>query len=163
MERNPRRVVRALEVYRASGRFPGEFGHSAPAFQYEVHAFTLPPEELEARATARAAAMLRAGWPEEALWLAAQVAPDTEPRPTVWQALGYREALAVAHGALAPDEAARRITLQTWQYTKRQLTWLRRQLGAELQTWDAAARGAGESLRALQAAPNREHKMRRES
>lgn len=141
MERNPRRVLRALEVYRETGRFPGEFGHAPPAFQYGVFAFTLPPEELEARVAARSAAMLRAGWPEEALWLAAQVPPDTEPRPTVWQALGYREALAAGQGTLTLEEAGRRITLQTRQYTKRQLTWLRRQLGAEPGTPEQAAAG----------------------
>ncbi|GAA4021490.1 tRNA (adenosine(37)-N6)-dimethylallyltransferase MiaA [Deinococcus rubellus] len=130
MERNPRRVVRALEIFRRTGRFPGEFGHSAPAHCYQVLAFSQP--DLEARIRQRVHAMLGAGWPEEAAWLAEQVAPDQAA--TVWQALGYREALAVARQQLGPQQAAEQIVLQTRQYAKRQLTWARTQLGAAVQT-----------------------------
>ncbi|WP_216317936.1 tRNA (adenosine(37)-N6)-dimethylallyltransferase MiaA [Deinococcus aestuarii] len=130
LERNPRRVVRALEVYRRTGRFPGEFGHAAPTFTYRVFAFTRPWPELEARIHARVEAMLAGGWPGEAAWLASQVSPDRDPRPTAWQALGYREALAVHGGTLTPEEAAQRISLATRGYAKRQLTWTRTQLGA---------------------------------
>ncbi|MDL2345418.1 tRNA (adenosine(37)-N6)-dimethylallyltransferase MiaA [Deinococcus sp. MIMF12] len=130
MQGNPRRVVRALEVYRRTGRFPGEFGHSLPRFSYRVFAFTRPGPELEARIAARVGEMLAGGWPGEAAWLAAQVSPDVEPRPTVWQALGYPEALAAARGELSLEEAAARITLATRRYARRQLTWTRTQLGA---------------------------------
>ncbi|GMA14964.1 tRNA (adenosine(37)-N6)-dimethylallyltransferase MiaA [Deinococcus metallilatus] len=140
LERNPRRVVRALEVYRRTGKFPGEFGYSSPAFRYRVFAFTRPWPELEARIAARTRAMLAEGWPEEAAWLARQVPPDRDPRPTAWQALGYREALAVSTGALTPEAAARQIALTTRQYAKRQLTWARTQLGASPSTPDEAAR-----------------------
>jgi tRNA dimethylallyltransferase len=132
MERNPRRVVRALEIRRRTGRYPGEFGHAPPAFSYRVLAFSPPEPELLGRVESRTRAMLAGGWPEEALWLAAQVDPQREPRPTAWQALGYREAFAVARGELRPEEAAARIVLATRQYTRRQLTWTRRQLGAEV-------------------------------
>lgn len=130
LERNPRRVVRALEVHRRTGRFPGEFGHSTPAHTYRVLAFSRAWPELEARIRARVEATLAAGWPDEAAWLAARVPPDQEPRPTVWQALGYREALAVHAGTLTMGQAADAITLATRQYAKRQLTWMRTQLGA---------------------------------
>lgn len=132
MQGNPRRVVRALEVYRRTGRFPGEFGYSPPRFAYQVFAFTRPWPELEARIAARVGEMLAGGWPGEAAWLAAQVPPDTGPRPTVWQALGYPEALAAARGELTPQEAAARITLATRRYARRQLTWMRTQLGADV-------------------------------
>ncbi|MPY65435.1 tRNA (adenosine(37)-N6)-dimethylallyltransferase MiaA [Deinococcus sp. SDU3-2] len=132
MQGNPRRVVRALEVYRRTGRFPGEFGYSPPRFAYQVFAFTRPWPELEARIAGRVEEMLAGGWPEEAAWLAEQVPPDTGPRPTVWQALGYPEALAAARAELTPEEAAARITLATRRYARRQLTWIRTQLGAEV-------------------------------
>lgn len=132
MERNPRRVVRALEIYRRTGRFPGEFGYSAPAFVYTVTAFTRPAAELEARMRERLAVMFASGWPAEAAWLAAQISPDILPRPTAWQTLGYREALAVARGELSKSEATERVFLQTRQYAKRQQTWMRSQLGANL-------------------------------
>ena len=134
MERNPRRVVRALEVYRRTGKFPGEFGYAAPAFAYRVFAFAPEWPLLEKRIERRTEAMLAGGWPQEAEWLATQVPPGTQPRPTVWQALGYTSALEVARGQLSGEEAAAHIALATRQYAKRQLTWIRRQLGAPVQT-----------------------------
>ncbi|WP_135229401.1 tRNA (adenosine(37)-N6)-dimethylallyltransferase MiaA [Deinococcus fonticola] len=147
MERNPRRVVRALEVYRRSGRFPGQFGYSTPAFQYAVTAFTRPGEELEERMRQRTQAMLAGGWPDEAGWLAAQVDPDADPRPTAWQALGYREALGVARGELSVPEAAERIFLATRQYARRQVTWMRSQLGVSVVTPEAAQQALREHLK----------------
>ncbi|UBV44000.1 tRNA (adenosine(37)-N6)-dimethylallyltransferase MiaA [Deinococcus taeanensis] len=132
MERNPRRVVRATEVYRRTGRYPGDYGRRPPAHTYHVTAFTLPQAELEARAAQRIQAMFGRGWAHEAAWLAAQVDPGTQPRPTVWQALGYREALAVALGTLSPQDAATQVTLATRQYARRQQTFIRTQLRAPL-------------------------------
>ncbi|UQN05876.1 tRNA (adenosine(37)-N6)-dimethylallyltransferase MiaA [Deinococcus sp. QL22] len=130
MQRNPRRVVRALEVYRHTGRFPGEFGRTQPAFSYQVTAFTRPAAELEERISGRVGTMLAQGWPEEAAWLASHLDPEILPRPTAWQALGYREALAVSQGNLTVQAAQQVITLATRQYAKRQLTWARTQLAA---------------------------------
>ncbi len=130
MERNPRRVVRALEIRRRTGRFPGEFGYTRPRYAYQVFAFS--PPDLEGRIAARVRAMLGAGWPQEAGWLADQVSPDTSPRPTVWQALGYAEALALYRSELTSAQAEQRIAQATRQYARRQLTWARTQLGAAI-------------------------------
>lgn len=132
MERNPRRIVRALEVYRRTGRFPGEFGYSVPKFQYQAFAFAPEMPVLEARIRQRTGEMLAKGWPAEAQWLAAQVSPTLTPRPTVWQTLGYAEALALAEGTLTTAEAAERIALATRQYAKRQLTMIKGTLGARI-------------------------------
>lgn len=132
MERNPRRVVRALEVFRHSGRWPGEFGHTVPAFSYQVTAFALQGTEYPARIAARTAQMFAQGWLHEAAWLAQQVSPDTLPRPTVWQTLGYAQALAVARGTLDEGEARVQVEAATRQYVRRQLTWIRTQLKADL-------------------------------
>lgn len=130
MERNPRRVIRALEVQRRTGKFPIEFGTTQPAHTYRVFAFTQP--DLEERIKTRVDVMLAAGWPQEAAWLAHQIAPESPA--TVWQALGYRDALALWRGQLTQTQAAAQISLQTRQYAKRQLTWARTQLGAKLQS-----------------------------
>lgn len=125
LERNPRRVVRAAEVYRQTGRYPGELGYAPPPLKAELVAFSPPLPELETRLSARTRDLLARGWPQEAAWLAGQVPPGQEPRPTVWQALGYAEALALWRGDLSPEAAAQAITLASRQYAKRQLTWLR--------------------------------------
>lgn len=154
MERNPRRVVRALEVFRQTGRFPGEFGTTAPAFRYQVLAFTRPWPELEARQQTRLQAMLRGGWPEEAAWLARQVAPDALPRPTAWQALGYPEALAVARGTLEVEAAFSAVQRASRQYARRQLTFLRTQLGAEIRSLPDAQAELGAALHRTQESLN---------
>ncbi len=138
MARNPQRILRATEVFRASGQYPGAFGYATPRYRYRV--FTLHPVDLSHRIAMRVGEMLNTGWPDEAAWLAQQVSPQAQPRPTAWQALGYPEALAVAQGALDQAEAAAQITLKTRQYAKRQQTWIRTQLGnvedaQELSTW----------------------------
>ena len=140
MERNPRRVLRALEVFRQTGRWPGEFGTTAPAYTYRVAAFSLPSELLESRISERAATMFAAGWSAEAAWLASQVDPATWPRPTVWQTLGYEQALAVARGELCVQDAQQAASQAIRQYAKRQLTWFRRQLEAEILEPEAARR-----------------------
>ncbi|OLV17432.1 tRNA dimethylallyltransferase [Deinococcus marmoris] len=148
MERNPRRVVRATEVYRRTGQYPGSFGNRPPRFQYAVTAFTRPGPELEARMAARVGAMFAAGWAGEAAWLASQLDPETLPRPTVWQALGYREAWAVSTGQLGEAEATARVVLASRQYAKRQLTAMRSQLGAQVLTPQDAAKQVREHLSA---------------
>ncbi len=142
MERNPRRVLRALEVKRQTGRWPGEFGSTTPAHRYRVAAFSPPLDVLERRISERARQMFAAGWPTEAAWLADQVSPDTSPRPTVWQTLGYEQALSVARGQLEQAQAEAEVSLATRQYAKRQLTWIRKQLGADLLDPEQARRQA---------------------
>ena len=149
MQRNPRRVVRALEVYRQSGRWPGDFGTRPPLFSFELVAFTPPRDELERRMRERVAAMFAAGWAEEAAWLARQVDPATRPRPTVWQALGYREALGLWRGELSPQEAHAQVKKATAAYARRQLTFLRGPLRAELLSPEAAEAQLGEALRRM--------------
>ena len=86
----------------------------------------------------RIQAMLEQGWPQEARWLASQVDPGTLPRPTAWQALGYPQALAVSEGSMTLSEAAVAVLSASRQYARRQLTFMRTQLGAAVQTVDDA-------------------------
>ena len=97
MERNPRRVVRALEIYRRTGQL-------SRRVRLQRARPPLPGVRVQSagsgtRIRQRVQAMLGAGWPQEAAWLADQIAPD-QPA-TVWQVLGYREALAVARQQLS--------------------------------------------------------------
>ena len=132
MQRNPRRVIRAVELLRRTGQLPGHYPLRPPAFAGDVIAYERPADETARRISARTRDMLAGGWPDEAAWLAAQVDPDTDPQPTVWQALGYRDALAVQRSQLEVEEASIRIDLATRQYVKRQATFIRTQLGATL-------------------------------
>jgi tRNA dimethylallyltransferase len=127
------RVVRALEVYRATGRPIGEH-HRAGAGAlagFETRVFVLDPgrERLRAAVEARTDAMLQAGLVEETRALLARY-PGARPL----DAIGYRQAAAVARGEADVASARRDIVAETMRYAKRQRTWFRHQESA---TWFA--------------------------
>nr|WP_245557567.1 tRNA (adenosine(37)-N6)-dimethylallyltransferase MiaA [Deinococcus peraridilitoris] len=138
LQRNPRRVVRSLEVYRRTGRFPSQFGRTIPTFTYQIVAFAPPAELLDARIVARVDAMFRQGLVEEVRELL-ESAPLTDRPTTAWQAIGYKEVAAHLRGERSLDETRAAVVAATRAYAKRQLTWIRTQLRSELLPDDLAA------------------------
>lgn len=133
--KNPRRVTRALERCRASGRTLAELAaefaaRPGPFADWEVRAVRLDrePEELRARIVARVAAMLREGLVDEVRRLRAE---GIEENPSAASAIGYRETLAMLDGRLAESALAGEIALNTWGLVRKQRTWFRTQLPAE--------------------------------
>lgn len=119
-QRNPRRVVRALEILQRTGRPPSSFGRTRPRVRVD-RTWLLPSlDQLEPRIAQRARVMLHGGWAEEAAAL------DPARLATASQAIGYAEAAAVARGELEPEVALETIVLATRRYARRQLTWFRR-------------------------------------
>ena len=119
---NPHRVIRALEVCRASGRpFSEQRSGRSTARPWRAIkiAMELPREELYARIDARVDAMVSQGLVEEARSLLPQ--RDANALRTV----GYRELFEHFDGRLTLEEAIALIKQHTRNYAKRQLTWLR--------------------------------------
>jgi tRNA dimethylallyltransferase len=80
-------------------------------------------EALLERIHARTEAMMDAGWLEEVRGLEASGLPsDAKP----FNFIGYRELHAVLHGEMKLEEARTAIQQATRRYSKRQLTWFRR-------------------------------------
>jgi len=125
------RVVRALEVYRATGRpiTEGHRGGTEPLRGYSVLVVGLDPgrDELRRAVTERTRRMVDAGLVEEVRGLLARgLGPEVRPL----QAIGYRQALAVVRGELGVEEAERAIVASTLRFAKRQRTWFRHQAEA---------------------------------
>jgi tRNA dimethylallyltransferase len=123
--RNARRVVRALEVVRLTGK---PFAASQPEQPVEVFpatqiAIDVPRPELTDRIATRARSMFAAGLLEEteALIAAGMVPPRTASR-----AVGYAQARSVLTGEATPEEAVEATVIATRQLARRQLTWFRR-------------------------------------
>ncbi len=140
------RVVRALEVYRATGRPIGEHHRSGsgPLEGFESRVFGLDPgrERLRTAVEERTDAMLAGGLVEETRRLLERY-PGARPL----DGIGYRQAAAVVRGAQDVDQARRDIVVETMRYAKRQRTWFRHQ---ETATWFADADQAeGAALRWL--------------
>ena len=144
------RVVRALEVYRATGRPIGEHHRSgAGALQgIQWRVFVLDPGRAHLRAAVeqRTDAMLAGGLIEETRRLL-----DRYPGARPLDAIGYRQASAVVRGERTVEHAQRDIVVETMRYAKRQRTWFRHQ---ETATWFADADQAFASALRWLDAPN---------
>jgi tRNA dimethylallyltransferase len=142
------RIVRALEVYKATGRPLSEHHRERPAplEGYRTLVLGLEPdrEALRRVVERRTHRMLEGGLLEEVRGLLGRgYGPDLRPL----QAIGYREAVAVLEGRLTPDDAEKAIVTATMRFAKRQMTWFRHQTDV---TWfhdpEAAYRRAQEWL-----------------
>ena len=129
---NPRRVVRALERCRASGRtlaeLAAEFAGKPSAFaDFEVRLARCDcaPEELERRIVARVRAMLAAGLVDEVRRLDAA---GLRENASAARAIGYREVLEFIDGKKPLAALEGEIVRNTKALVKKQRTWFRTQL-----------------------------------
>ncbi|OYU98195.1 MAG: hypothetical protein CFE26_28005 [Verrucomicrobiales bacterium VVV1] len=129
---NPRRVTRALERCRASGKtlalLKAEFLQRPGAFaDWPVQLVRLdrPADELNRRIEARVAAMVHAGLVDEVRRLRSA---GFEQNPSAAGAIGYREVLAMLDGQLAPEALGAAIAQNTRGLVRKQRTWFRTQL-----------------------------------
>jgi tRNA dimethylallyltransferase len=131
------RVVRALEMA-ASGRTQSERfrEHAFAADRYAAVIFALDPprEELLRRIDVRVEAMFAGGILDEARALVERYGDRLPAKLPI----GYAAAIAVVRGECEPREAIRRVQVETRQYARRQVKWLRRERGVEWVTppWD---------------------------
>jgi tRNA dimethylallyltransferase len=123
---NPRRLVRALEVFHATGKPIRDFQTQSPIADHPSPIFGLnrDREDLHERIERRIDEQIVAGWVEEVKRL---LTHGLEKNPTAMQAAGYRELVAHVRGELSLDEAVALIKTRTRQLAKRQLTWFRRE------------------------------------
>lgn len=134
---NPRRLQRAVEVLRITGRPPEP--QPPPAPLPDVSQVILIPNRAlsAARIARRVDMMLESGWVEETEHL---LRAGLREAPTARQALGYPLIMDFLDGKLeSKDELRERLVIATRQYAKRQRTWFRKQHpGANLVELDAA-------------------------
>ncbi|MBI4203243.1 MAG: tRNA (adenosine(37)-N6)-dimethylallyltransferase MiaA [Chloroflexi bacterium] len=121
--RNPRRVIRALEVQRATGapysrlRAPGERRYDSL-----IIGLTMPREALYQRIDQRVDEMLAAGWLDEVRRLLGQ---GVTPEHPSFASTGYRELAAHLQGETSLEEAARSIKTATHRFVRHQYAWFR--------------------------------------
>ena len=127
-QQNPQRVVRAIEITRATGRPFSSFHTDGPPpenplFRNVKVALTREREELYQRINLRVEHMLAAG-------LLAEVRALLPYRHHhALQTVGYQEIFGYLDGTYDWAEAVRLLQRNTRRYAKRQLTWLRRDPG----------------------------------
>ncbi len=122
-----KRVIRALEVYRATGKTIGEHNResrSAPAI-YNPIRFMLgwDREVLYDRINHRVDIMLEQGLEQE---VKACLEMGLTEKNTAMQAIGYKELVQYLQGEISREEAVEKIKMESRRYAKRQISWFKR-------------------------------------
>lgn len=149
---NLRRVVRALEVTRLTGKPFSQMraawtSEPKKASWFAVGLFRAP-EQLTARIHQRVDRMLQEGLLDETRSLLEEGLAGNR---TAMQALGYRQVVEHLRGERGLDETVELIKIRTRQFAKRQLTWFRRQMPLEwLDAGTAVGELTGEVLKGYQ-------------
>ena len=125
---NPRRIIRAMEVYLETGETITAHNLKTQAIppKYQPVWFALEDEnrkDLYDRIDHRVDIMLEQGLVDEIKNLLASGIPS---KCTAMQAIGYKEFIAALDGQCSITEAAEAVKLSSRHYAKRQLTWFRR-------------------------------------
>ena len=121
------RIVRALEVYWLTGRpITAQQAVAAAPLEGPLLVVGLDPGRARLREAVarRTREMLERGLVGE---VRALVARFGEPLPRPLAAIGYRQAVAMLRGELAPEAAEQAIVAETMRFAKRQMTWFRHQ------------------------------------
>jgi len=133
-----KRIVRALEVYKATGK---------SITQHDIESQAIPPRygavkialtfsdraELYRHIDRRVDSMISLGLESEVRGL---LEMGVSLGNTSMQAIGYKEIAGAILGRLSMDEAVEKIKMESRRYAKRQLTWLRRDADVKWIAWD---------------------------
>lgn len=137
--RNPRRVLRALEIVLITGQPKVMLeGAEPPSYRILQLALTRERGALHRRIDKRVEQMVAEGLVEETRRLLAAGYAPTLPAMT---SLGYREIIASLEGTMTLDQAAERIQIETHRFVRHQMTWFRKLPG--LQWFDMDVEDAG--------------------
>jgi len=143
-----RRVVRALEIYRLTGKTLSEqraldSGREG-AYRGRLYGLSWPREELYRRIDRRVDQMMADGLANEVQGL---LSGGLAGRATAMQGIGYKEIARALMGECLMEEAVERVKQASRNYAKRQLTWFRRD---ERVVWiEAAGRSARDISREI--------------
>ncbi len=123
---NRRRIVRALEVCRGSGRAFSSFGPGVDHYgstRFQLAGLEIDREVMDRRIDQRYDQQLAAGFLDEVRFLL-----DLDPgwSSTASQALGYRELAAHLEGQCSLAEAVEEAKKRTRRFARRQQRWFRR-------------------------------------
>jgi len=127
---NPRRLVRALEVFHTTGKSISELQTQWDDNRVQKGAAMIglnrERSDLFARIERRIDEQMAAGWVDEVKRLLAR---GLAQNATAMQAAGYRELVAHLRGERSLADAVTLVKARTRQLARRQLTWFRREPG----------------------------------
>jgi len=122
-QQNPQRLMRALEVFNATGKSITVFRSAQKKqrnFEIIKIGLEMPMEVLTARINQRVDQMIKDGLLSEARSVM------NYRNKSALQTVGYKEMFDHLDGKISLEEAIQQIKLHTRQYAKRQMTWFRK-------------------------------------
>ncbi len=123
---NLKRVIRALEIYKVSGKPKSVLDREQrgePLYEGEIFGLSRPRDVLYDRINRRVDIMMEQGLLEEVKTL---LSMGISPKATSMQAIGYKELVWYLDGTLTLKEAVDKIKQESRRYAKRQITWFKR-------------------------------------
>lgn len=123
---NLKRVIRALEIYKTTGKKKSELDKeqlSEPLYEPEITGLMRDREVLYDRINKRVDIMMEKGLVDEVSELI-KMGIDTDA--TSMQAIGYKEIIEYLDGKTNLSDAVDKIKRESRRYAKRQLTWFKR-------------------------------------
>lgn len=121
-----KRVVRVLEIYKATGKTKTELEilskEKGVKYDFKKFAINMDRDILYDRINRRVDIMFEQGLLEEVK----NIYNKYDEYPTAMQALGYKEVVEYLEEKVSYDEMVEKIKQETRRYAKRQLTWFRK-------------------------------------
>lgn len=120
--KNPRRVIRALEITLLTKKpFSRQRKSGKPIFDVLQIGISLLNEKLKQRINQRVDLMIKNGLVEEVKKLF-----EKYKNQQAFDAIGYREIIEYLNGKTTLKEATEKIKINTWHFAKRQMTWFKK-------------------------------------
>jgi tRNA dimethylallyltransferase len=121
--KNPRRVIRALEVAILTGKpFSGQRKKGKGLYKILMIGLKLKPEILKNRINKRILEMIKDGLVKEVKNLVKKY----DYRCRALDAIGYREIIDYLKKKITLEQAITQMQNNTWHYARRQMTWFKR-------------------------------------
>lgn len=121
-QRNPRRMIRALEIHAVTGLPPSVARESdPPRWSTTIIGLDVPLTEIDHRIESRVTQMIDAGWVDEV----ARLRRDCPAADLRRLGHGYPELAAYLDGRISLGDATESTVRQVRQYARRQLSWFR--------------------------------------
>ena len=122
---NIRRVIRALEIYKVTGKTKSQIDKDSrkeTPYDYLIYGINWEREELYKRINLRVDIMLEQGLVDEVK----SIISKYDISKTAIQGLGYKEVVAYLNGIINYDEMVEKIKQESRRYAKRQMTWFKK-------------------------------------
>lgn len=122
---NVRRVIRALEIYKVTGKTKTELDKESikeTKFDFLMYGIKTDREELYNRINKRIDYMMEQGLVSEV----EELNKKYKMSKTALQGLGYKEVIEYINGNCNYDEMIEKLKMETRRYAKRQITWFKR-------------------------------------